>query len=75
MQKQIADQLGVSREYYARIECGRVIPSLGLLAKMSVELNVEISFVIPSANGSASRLGKEDYCLVQVVKAKKVLAD
>ena len=75
LQKQIAGQLGVSREYYARIECGRVIPSLSLLAKMSVELNVEINFTLLPTDGSASRIGKRDYCIVQVGRAKKLLAD
>ena len=75
LQKQVAGQLRVSREYYAHIECGKVIPSLSLLAKMSIELNLEINFTMLPNGDDASPIRKRNYCTVQVAKASKLLTD
>ncbi len=44
-QYQIADAVGVSRAYYADVERGRYTPSLKLLLRLSVLLNIDLNFL------------------------------
>ncbi len=45
MQKEMADLLGISREHYAQIESGNVIPSVRLLLIISEKLPIEITII------------------------------
>ncbi len=44
-QQQIADEVEVSRAYYADVERGRYTPSLKVLAKLAVILNIDLNFL------------------------------
>nr|DAV75734.1 MAG TPA: Helix-turn-helix XRE-family like protein [Caudoviricetes sp.] len=44
-QYQIADAVGVSRAYYADVERGRYTPSLKLLSRLAVLLNIDLNFL------------------------------
>ena len=44
-QYQVADAVGVSRAYYADVERGRYTPSLKLLSRLSVLLNIDLNFL------------------------------
>ncbi|MBA4312183.1 MAG: hypothetical protein C0417_06095 [Chlorobiaceae bacterium] len=47
-QKQLAERLGITREYYSKIEKGSRLPSHNLLRKISVELNISLGhFFLP----------------------------
>ncbi len=45
-QKEIAASLGVSREYYSRLECGKSLPSFRLLERIcrSTDISAEVVF-------------------------------
>ena len=44
-QYQIADAVGVSRTYYADVERGRYTPSLKLLSRLAVLLDIDLNFL------------------------------
>lgn len=44
-QYQIADAVGVSRAYYADVERGRYTPSLKLLSRLAVLLDIDLNFL------------------------------
>lgn len=44
-QQQVADESGVSRAYYADVERGRYTPSLKLLSKLGIILNLDLNFL------------------------------
>ena len=44
-QYQIADAAGVSRAYYADVERGRYTPSLKLLSRLAVLLDIDLNFL------------------------------
>ena len=44
-QHQIADAVGVSRAYYADVERGRYTPSLKLLSRLAVLLDIDLNFL------------------------------
>ncbi len=46
-QKQVAAKLGMSREYYSKIETGRTLPPILLLDKISKLLNTRIYMLFP----------------------------
>ena len=58
LQKEIADQLSISREHYAQIESGKFVPSMKLLQRISKRLNLEISIRV--AKGGATVLGRSE---------------
>ena len=54
-QYQVADAVGVSRAYYADVERGRYTPSLKLLSRLSVLLNIDLNF-LKENDGNTSAL-------------------
>lgn len=44
-QYQVADAVGVSRAYYADVERGRYTPSLKLLSRLAVLLDIDLNFL------------------------------
>lgn len=46
LQKEIADRLGITREYYALLEEGHRLPSPGLLYRISCQLEISMEFTI-----------------------------
>jgi transcriptional regulator with XRE-family HTH domain len=46
-QKQVADQLGISRVHYAMLEEGRRLPSPALLEKMRCVIRFEVCYNLP----------------------------
>lgn len=47
LQKQIAAKIGISREYYSRIEEHRAFPSIQLLHRMASKLHLKITVAFP----------------------------
>jgi transcriptional regulator with XRE-family HTH domain len=43
LQKEVACRLDISREHYARIESGRITPSVKLLGTIAAEFHLEIT--------------------------------
>ncbi|MEW5797776.1 MAG: helix-turn-helix transcriptional regulator [Bacteroidota bacterium] len=52
-QKEMAERLAVSREYYARLESGKGKPSVKVLNKISSLLGVNVEAIFSSRNGEA----------------------
>ncbi len=44
-QYQVADAVGVSRAYYADVERGHYTPSLKLLSRLAVLLDIDLNFL------------------------------
>lgn len=44
-QYRVADAVGVSRAYYADVERGRYTPSLKLLSRLAVLLDIDLNFL------------------------------
>ena len=47
LQKDMSALLGISREHYARVESGRIIPGVDLLTTISKKLHITIIIVLP----------------------------
>lgn len=50
-QQQIADEVHVSRPYYADVERGRYTPSLELLARLSILFDLDLNFLKDGIKG------------------------
>lgn len=44
-QQELANQIGISRPYYADVEMGRYLPSLKVLTKLSLFLKLDLNFL------------------------------
>ena len=44
-QQQVADEVHVSRPYYADVERNRYMPSLQLLARLAILFNLDLNFL------------------------------
>ncbi|MDI6765262.1 MAG: helix-turn-helix transcriptional regulator [Bacteroidota bacterium] len=59
-QKEIANKLGITREYYVKIEKGRRIPSMQLIKRMAGFLTTNLFYVFPYDNEVFRKLQDED---------------
>ncbi len=47
LQKEMSSLLGVSREHYARVESGKILPGIHLIRRISETLHVTVIVVVP----------------------------
>ena len=59
-QQQVADAAGVSRAYYADVERGRYTPSLKLLSRLGVILNIDLNFLKSNAGNTCNNITMTD---------------
>lgn len=55
MQKEMADLLSITREYYASIEEGHKFPSPELLQRIQEKLHIHSEFYPPATNAALDR--------------------
>ncbi len=58
-QAQVADQIGITGEYYARLERGHALPSVVVLREIALALNVDAAELLGTRDSSVPPGGDE----------------
>ncbi|MBM4170216.1 MAG: helix-turn-helix transcriptional regulator [Ignavibacteria bacterium] len=61
-QKELAAQLGISREHYSRLENGHAMPSLGVFERMCSELKLQMPSFLESQDQHGERIADVPVC-------------
>jgi transcriptional regulator with XRE-family HTH domain len=61
-QKEMAANLGISREYYARLEQGKAVPSFPLFERMCSKMDLSGELVLRMTKHHTSRNGQKQVC-------------
>ncbi len=70
-QQEIADFCGFTKSYLSKIERGRVMPSIGVLAKIANFLNIKISHLLDEETSKDISHDKKAHIETQLIKTSK----
>jgi transcriptional regulator with XRE-family HTH domain len=70
-QEDIATFCGFTKSHLSKIEKGKVMPSIGVLAKIADSLNIKISFLLDEDNHKDITLDSAEAVSTQLIKTSK----